>query len=140
MSSKERMGALFEYKRPDRVPIGPMDGAFSCKNAGYTITTACLADLAPWPHPSVFSFGHEVDLDVAAKLFPGDIVYGNIEPVVIQIGKPRQVYELSKTAIEKGGKATRGFILAPGCGLPPASPPVNVFAMTKAVNHFGWYE
>jgi uroporphyrinogen decarboxylase len=32
-----------------------------------------------------------------------------------------------------------GFILAPGCGLPPKSPPYNVWMMTEAVNDFGWY-
>jgi len=30
-------------------------------------------------------------------------------------------------------------MLGPGCHLLMA-PPVNVFAMTKAVNDFGWYE
>ena len=99
-----------------------------------------LADLSPWPHPSVLSFGHEVDLEVAAACFPEDIICGNIEPAVIQTGSPGQIYELSRIAIEKGKKAPGGFILGPGCGLPPGAPPVNVFAMTKAVNDFGWYE
>jgi len=31
-------------------------------------------------------------------------------------------------------------MLAPGCEMPIWSPPVNVFAMTKAVDDFGWYE
>ena len=99
-----------------------------------------LAEVSPWPHPSILSFGHEVDLEVAAEFFPDDIIYGNIEPAVIQTGSPQQVYELSKIAIEKGKRAPGGFILGPGCGLPAASPPVNVFAMTKAVDDFGWYE
>lgn len=93
-----------------------------------------------WPHPSLLSFGHEVDLEVAAKYFPDDIIYGNIEPAVIQTGTPQQVYELSRIAIEKGKKIDGGFMLAPGCEMPIWSPPVNVFAMTKAVDDFGWYE
>jgi uroporphyrinogen decarboxylase len=99
-----------------------------------------LADLSPWEHPSFLSFGHEVDLEAASKFFPKDIIYGNIDPAVIQTGTPGQVYELSKTAIEKGRKAPGGFILGPGCALEPTSPPCNVFAMTKAVNDFGWYD
>lgn len=99
-----------------------------------------LADLSLWPHPSILSFGHEVDLDVAAKYFPEDIIYGNIEPAVIQTGSPQRIYDLAKIAIQKGKKAPGGFILSQGCELPPSSPPVNVFAMTKAVNDFGWYE
>lgn len=99
-----------------------------------------LAELSPWPHPSILSFGHEVDIEVAAKYFPKDIIFGNIEPAAIQTGSPQQVYELCRLAIEKGKKAQGGFILGTGCGLPPASPPLNAFALTRAVNDFGWYE
>jgi len=99
-----------------------------------------LKDSMPWRHPSVLSFGHEVDLEVAAKHFPEDIIFGNIEPAVLQTGKPQQVYKLCKIAIQKGRKATGGFILGPGCGIPPTAPAGNVYAMTKAVNDFGWFE
>ena len=99
-----------------------------------------LADLASWRHPSILTFGHEVDLEAAGKFFPEDIILGNIEPAILQFGTPRQVYDLCKTAIEKGKKAPGGFILGPSCTLPPFAPPVNVFAMAKAVNDFGWYE
>lgn len=93
-----------------------------------------------WPHPTILSFGHEVDIEVAAKYFPEDIILGNIEPASIQTARPEEVYELCRIAIEKGKKCPGGFILAPGCELPIPSPPVNVFQMTKAVNDFGWYE
>ena len=93
-----------------------------------------------WPHPSVLSFGHEVDLEDAAKYFPDDIIMGNIEPAIFQEGTPQQVYEHCRICIEKGKKIRGGFILAAGCGLPPKSPPYNVWMMTKAVNDFGWYE
>jgi len=99
-----------------------------------------LSEVSPWKHPSVLSFGHEVDLEVAAKFFPQDIIFGNIEPAVIQTGSPEDVYRLSGLAIEKGKKAPGGFVLGPGCGLPVFAPPVNIYAMTKAVHDFGWYE
>jgi len=99
-----------------------------------------LAEASPWRHPAVLSFGHEVDLEAAAGHFPEDIIFGNIEPAVIQTGTPVQIYELSRKAIEKGKKAPGGFILGPGCGLPVNAPPVNVYAMTKAAHDFGWYE
>ncbi len=99
-----------------------------------------LSDASPWQHPSVLSFGHEVDIEKAIKYFPRDIIFGNIEPAIIQTGSPQNVYELCREAIEKGKKSPGGFILAPGCGLSVASPPINVYAMTKAVNDFGWYE
>ena len=69
--------------------------------------------------------------------FPKDIIYGNIDPAVIQTGTPVQVYELCRQAIEKGKKAPGGFILGPGCDLPVNAPPVNVYAMTKAAHDFG---
>ncbi len=98
-----------------------------------------LAEACPWSHPSVLSFGHEVDLETAAAHFPKDILFGNIEPAVIQTGTPEAVYALCRAAIEKGKNAPGGFILGPGCGLPVGAPPVNVYAMTRAVHDFGWY-
>jgi uroporphyrinogen decarboxylase len=103
-----------------------------------------LAELASsadgWPHPSIISFGQEVDLDDAAKYFPDDIIMGNVEPAVIQAGTPQQVYEHCKACIEKGRNFRGGFILSPGCVLPPKAPPYNVWMITKAINDFGWYE
>ena len=90
--------------------------------------------------PGILSFGHEVDLEVAGKYFPQDIIYGNIEPAIMQEGSYQEVYELCRVAIEKGRKAEGGFIIGPGCDMPAAMPPLNAFAMTKAVNDFGWYE
>jgi len=102
-----------------------------------------LAELASgadgWLHPSILSFGHEVDLEDAARYFPDDIIMGNVEPAVFQVGTPGEVYELCRLAIEKGKKIPGGFILAPGCGMPPKAPPYNVWMMTKAVNDFGSY-
>jgi uroporphyrinogen decarboxylase len=98
-----------------------------------------LSEASPWGHPSVLSFGHEVKIESAVSSFPDDIIFGNIEPAIIQTGKAETVYELCRDAIEEGKKAPSGFILGPGCGLPVGAPPVNVYAMTKAVNDFGWY-
>jgi uroporphyrinogen decarboxylase len=93
-----------------------------------------------WPHPSILSFGHEVDLDDASRYFPDDILFGNVEPAIIQSGPPEHVYQECVTCIEKGMKHPGGFILSNGCGLPPRAPAYNVWMMTKAVNDCGWYE
>jgi uroporphyrinogen decarboxylase len=90
--------------------------------------------------PFVLSFGHEVDLEKAAKMFPDNILFGNVEPAVIQNGTPEEVYELTRITIEKGKKAPRGFILAPGCELPPMAPAYNVWTMRKALADFGFYD
>ena len=95
----------------------------------------------PMGFAGMVSFGHEVDLTTAIKYF-GDkcIIAGNIEPQVIQNGTPQQVYELAKQCIEKAKFAPKGFILMPGCELPPMAPPYNVYMLKKAVMDFGWYD
>ncbi len=95
----------------------------------------------PMGNPGIVSFGHEIDLTTAIEYF-GDtsIIAGNVEPVVFQMGTPQQVYELCRQSIEKGKNALRGYILTPGCGLPPTAPPYNIYMMTKAVRDSGWYE
>ncbi len=40
MTSQERMDALFNYRKPDRVPIGAMSTGFNTRNAGYTVADA----------------------------------------------------------------------------------------------------
>ncbi len=94
----------------------------------------------PLGDPGILSFGHEVDLETASEYFPDHIIAGNVDPAVIQVGKPEEVYELSRICIEKGKKHPGGFALAPGCELPPMAPPYNVWMMRKAINDFGWYD
>ena len=98
-----------------------------------------LAEVLPWPHPSVLSFGHEITISDAGRIFPRDIIFGNIDPAIIQTGSPDQVYDLSRRVIEEGKSLAGGFILGPGCGMPAMAPPANVWAMTLAVNDWGWY-
>jgi hypothetical protein len=40
MTSLERMDALFNYEKPDRVPFGAMSTGFNTKNAGFTVADA----------------------------------------------------------------------------------------------------
>lgn len=94
----------------------------------------------PMGNPGLVSIGHEVDIATAARYFPHHIIVGNIETGIIQTGSPEQVYNLSKMCIEKGKKCPGGFILGPGCELPPKAPQENVWMMTQAVNDFGWYD
>ena len=91
----------------------------------------------PFGDPGIVSFGHEVDLTRAIEFF-GDrcIIVGNVEPGTILTGNPDEVYAASKECILKGKKAERGFMLGPGCELPPMAPACNVWAMRKAVDDF----
>jgi len=95
----------------------------------------------PMGNPGIVSFGHQIDLTTAIEYF-GDkcIIAGNVEPAVIQIGTPQQVYELCKQCIEKAKYAPRGYMLMPGCEIPPMAPPYNVYMMKKSIDDFGWYD
>jgi uroporphyrinogen decarboxylase len=90
--------------------------------------------------PGIISIGQEIDIDDAARYFPNDIVFGNVDTTIIQFGTPQEVYEMTRQCIDKGKRCPGGFVLAPGCELPLQAPPYNVWTMRKAVNDLGWYE
>ncbi len=98
-----------------------------------------LAEADPWPHPAILSFGAEVEIERAAQLFPQDIIFGNIETVLLEKGRPGQVFDACQNLLEKGKRIEGGFILAPSCDTPVFSPPVNIYAMTRAVAEYGAY-
>ena len=95
----------------------------------------------PMGNPGICSFGREVDIRAAIDhVGKSSIIAGNISPSALQSGSPSEIYALCKDALIKGLKSPRGFMLMPGCEVPPNSPPHNVYVMRKAVNDFGWYE
>lgn len=95
----------------------------------------------PLGNPGIASFGHEVDLTRAIEYMGNScIIAGNVEPALIQVGTPEQVYAHCRECIFKAKRAPRGYLLAPGCEMPPAAPPYNVYMMKKAINDFGWYD
>ena len=87
----------------------------------------------PMGDPGIVSFGHEVDLVTAIENF-GDqcIIAGNIEPAVIHLGPPEEIYRLCREALDKAHHAPSGYILMPGCGIPPDVPPYHLFMLKKA--------
>ena len=93
----------------------------------------------PLPPLSIISVSHEVELEKASASFPDYMLLGNIEPALFQVGTADEVYEKCRVAVEKGKKHERGFILAPGCEMPPQAIPHNVWMMAKASNDFGYY-
>ena len=95
----------------------------------------------PMGDPGIVSFGNEVDLTTAVQAF-GDtcIIAGNIQPSVIQTGKPEQIYGLCAEAIDRAKHAPRGFILMPGCEFPVDSPPENLQSMMNAALGPGRYD
>ena len=98
-----------------------------------------LSEADPWAHPAVLSFGAEVDIVRAAKLFPEDIIYGNIDTILLEMGSPKEIFDACRDLLETGKRIEGGFILAPSCDTPIFMPPVNMYAITKAVEEYGGY-
>jgi uroporphyrinogen decarboxylase len=94
----------------------------------------------PFGDPGMLSFGHEVAIETAAKVFPGHIICGNLDPKIIAQGTPQQVYENAVRIVEEGKKYAPGrFVLMSGCEIPATTPGYNIFMMQKAVENTGWY-
>jgi uroporphyrinogen decarboxylase len=94
----------------------------------------------PMGDPGIVSFGHEVEINKAIDYFGEKcIIAGNIEPTIIQTGTAQQLYQQCKLSIEKARNAPRGYILAPGCDIPPMTPPYHIYIMIKAANDYGRY-
>lgn len=91
-----------------------------------------------WPKRSIFTFGIEIPIRTVAEHFPGHIIAGHVDPLLIAGGTPEEVLEDSRKSIEEG-KDIPGFALAPGCGIPAYSPPVNVYQLTRAARMYGQY-
>jgi uroporphyrinogen decarboxylase len=93
----------------------------------------------PFGNPGIISIGHEITLETAARYFPGDIIMGNLEPAIVQTGKPEEVYEAARQVITEAKQIPNGYIFSLGCETPPKAPVQNIEALTQAVNDYGWY-
>ena len=73
-----------------------------------------------------------MDLREARSLL-GDVcaLAGNVDPMILLTGTPDQVADHTRMVVAAGGD--RGFLVMPGCGIPPAAPLENVVAMVTAV-------
>jgi uroporphyrinogen decarboxylase len=89
---------------------------------------------------AVLELDYKVDLIKAKQAIQGKTTFlGPIDPSgVIALGTPELVEKKCREAIEilaPGG----GFILGPGCALPPTTPPENVHAIIEAARKWGQY-
>ncbi|MBI4181280.1 MAG: hypothetical protein HY528_05050, partial [Chloroflexi bacterium] len=94
----------------------------------------------PMGDPGIIHVGNEIDLETVANYFPNDIIEGNLDTTIIQIGTPEEVYQASRKVIEQGKSLANGFILRQACTFPARASVENVRAITRALNDFGWYD
>ncbi len=80
-----------------------------------------------------FSLDHKVDLAAAKKELGGEIcIAGNVNPVaVLNSGTPEDVRRVSRECIEAAAEGG-GYVLMPGCDIPPTVPLENIQAFIGA--------
>lgn len=80
-----------------------------------------------------FSFDHAVDIEKAKKKAGNRMaLMGNIDPIrMIMSGTPEEITSECYRLIDIAGR-DGGYIMAPGCETPQASPDENVIAMGKS--------
>ena len=94
-------------------------------------------DLIPTAGVQIMSVDYKVGLPDARRILDGKIAFaGNLNPVTIMQKETVQgVAAASRDAINQAG-ATGGFILMPGCDIPPSVPLENVKTMVETAHAF----
>ena len=107
---------------------GALSSFFVCGHAQQNIEVMCNCK------PDNISIDENIPLDYVRDIaLTHNISFGgNLQlTVVLLMGTPEDAAFNALDCIELGGD--RGFILAPGCDLPMATPPENLMAVTKLV-------
>jgi len=94
-------------------------------------------DQIPLAGADIMSVDYKVDLSEARRILGGSIAFaGNMNPVaVMQKETPQGVAAASRAAIAKAGTAP-GYILMPGCDIPPSVPIENVKTMVDTAHEY----
>jgi MtaA/CmuA family methyltransferase len=107
---------------------GALGSFFVCGHAQQNLAAMC--DCVP----DNISIDENIPLDAVRSLcVPRKISFGgNIQlTTVLLLGTPEDAQRNALACLEIGGDT--GFVLAPGCDLPYATPPANIEAITKLV-------
>jgi uroporphyrinogen decarboxylase len=94
-------------------------------------------DLIPLTGAKIISLDYKVDLGKAREILDGKIAFsGNLNPVaVMQNETPGGVGKKSLECIEKATDKP-GYILMPGCDIPPTVPSENIQMMVETAHNF----
>jgi uroporphyrinogen decarboxylase len=97
--------------------------------------TSKILDLIPLTGADLFSFDQKVGISEAAAALGGKIAFaGQIDPVSVMLeGTSDEVLHTARECI-KSSNNINGYILMPGCDLPPKTGIENVLSMVKAVH------
>ncbi len=92
------------------------------------------------PHRTVFSIGHEMDLETTGAAIGKDhILAGNINNTLLHWGSKESVTVEVERCLSQGKKHSGGFILMPACEFPPETPLENLNAVASTLYEKGFF-
>ncbi len=96
-----------------------------------------LLDLIAESGAQIMSLDYKVDLDIAKEAFAGKIAFsGNLNPVnVVQNGTEEEIRRETLACIKKIG-TNSGYIVMPGCDIPPSTPLENLQTISRTVRAY----
>lgn len=94
----------------------------------------------PLPPRTVFSIGHEMDLEkTGAVIGKTHILAGNMNNAILHGGSREAVIAEVERCLAAGMKHPGGFILMPACEMPPDTPVENVEALAATLYDKGYF-
>lgn len=113
-----------------------IDGLVKAKMLHICGNITKLLDILPQTGSDVISFDYKVDLKAAREKLGGKMAFaGKLDPVgAMQLATPEEVARLTKEYIEEAG-SEGGYIVMPGCDLPPAAPLENIQSMVTVARN-----
>jgi uroporphyrinogen decarboxylase len=95
--------------------------------------TTKFLELIPETGADAISLDYKVSLAAARAALGGKIAFlGHMDPVAImQMGTPEQVREDCRRCVREAEGEKGGYLLMPGCDIPPTVPLANIEAMVE---------
>lgn len=101
------------------------------------ITGPTLPILEYYPEigADIANIDYPVEIDMAAELLPKTCVNGNIKPLQFVEASAGDIAEEASEVVNYMAEKRSGFILSPGCEIPPEGKPENILAMVNSVRY-----
>jgi len=111
-----------------------IDGKVEAKMLHICGNTTKILDLIPQTGTNLFSLDHKVDLALVREKLGGKLAFaGQLDPVdVLLEGTPRVIEAVAQKCISDAG--LNGYVLMPGCDIPPKTKIENVQAMIRTAH------
>ncbi|MBU4440420.1 MAG: uroporphyrinogen decarboxylase family protein [Acetobacterium sp.] len=113
-----------------------IEGRVKAKALHICGNTTKVLDLIPLTKTDLFSMDYKVDLKIAKEKLAGKVAFGGqLDPTTILLeGTPKEIEAASLACIEDAGQI--GYVLIPGCDIPPQTKMENVQAMIKTAHNY----